>query len=138
MRVIDLYSIKPLDEVTLRTAARETPFLITVEDHYAAGGLGEAVLSALAGGPGAGGGGAAGGRGAADADTAAAAAGPAGGVGPAAAPGGAAPGAAAIAQVHILAVRKKPMSGSGEELRDFEGISAKAIVEKVKELRLRG
>ena len=43
--VIDLYSIKPLDEQTIRSLA--VP-IITVEDHFAEGGLGEAVLSALA------------------------------------------------------------------------------------------
>lgn len=48
VRVIDLYSIKPLDEETLMRAARETKTIITVEDHYAEGGLGEAVMSALA------------------------------------------------------------------------------------------
>ncbi len=48
VRVIDAYSIKPLDERTLFNAARETRAMITVEDHYAAGGLGEAVTSALA------------------------------------------------------------------------------------------
>ena len=48
VRVIDLYSIKPVDEDTLRQAARETGVLITVEDHYPEGGLGDAVLSALA------------------------------------------------------------------------------------------
>jgi len=47
VRVIDAYSIKPLDERTLLNAARETRAIITVEDHYAAGGLGEAVASAL-------------------------------------------------------------------------------------------
>jgi transketolase len=47
IRVIDLYSIKPLDEATLREAASDTGCLITVEDHYAEGGLGEAVRSAL-------------------------------------------------------------------------------------------
>ncbi|HYM00901.1 MAG TPA: transketolase C-terminal domain-containing protein, partial [Blastocatellia bacterium] len=47
IRVIDLYSIKPLDEATLRQAAAETRAIITVEDHYPAGGLGEAVMSAL-------------------------------------------------------------------------------------------
>ena len=47
LRVIDLYSIKPLDEGTLREAARATGAIITVEDHYAAGGIGEAVCSAL-------------------------------------------------------------------------------------------
>lgn len=51
IRVIDLYSIKPLDVVALQAAARETRALITVEDHYPEGGLGEAVLSALASGP---------------------------------------------------------------------------------------
>lgn len=51
IRVIDLYSIKPLDLAALQTAARETRFLITVEDHYPEGGLGEAVLSALAATP---------------------------------------------------------------------------------------
>ncbi len=47
VRVIDLYSIKPLDEETLRRAARETGALLTVEDHYAEGGLGEAVKGFL-------------------------------------------------------------------------------------------
>lgn len=48
IRVIDLYSVKPLDEATLHEAARETKTIITVEDHYSEGGLGEAVLVALA------------------------------------------------------------------------------------------
>jgi transketolase len=48
LRVIDLYSIKPLDEGALRKAARATGSVITVEDHYATGGIGEAVRSALA------------------------------------------------------------------------------------------
>jgi transketolase len=47
IRVIDLYSIKPIDEKTLRKAAKETPCMITVEDHYPEGGIGEAVRSAL-------------------------------------------------------------------------------------------
>ena len=47
IRVIDLYSIKPLDDATLREAADSTDFIITVEDHYPAGGIGEAVRSAL-------------------------------------------------------------------------------------------
>ncbi len=47
-RVIDAYSIKPIDAVTLRTAARETGRVVTVEDHWPEGGLGDAVLSALA------------------------------------------------------------------------------------------
>ncbi|MEJ7781831.1 MAG: transketolase [Solirubrobacteraceae bacterium] len=49
-RVIDLYSVKPVDVDTLVAAARECGGrLITVEDHWPEGGLGEAVLSALAG-----------------------------------------------------------------------------------------
>ncbi len=45
VRVIDCYSVKPLDEETLKTAFEETKRIITVEDHYAEGGLGEAVAS---------------------------------------------------------------------------------------------
>lgn len=48
VRVIDAYSIKPIDTATLLAAAVQTHGIITVEDHYPAGGLGEAVLSALA------------------------------------------------------------------------------------------
>ncbi len=47
LRIIDLYSIKPLDLPTLLDAGRQTKTLITVEDHYLEGGLGEAVQSAL-------------------------------------------------------------------------------------------
>jgi transketolase len=47
-RVIDLYSIKPVDEETLRQAAADTGAIVTVEDHWPEGGLGDAVLSALA------------------------------------------------------------------------------------------
>lgn len=46
-RVIDLYSVKPLDLATLHKAAAETAAIITIEDHYAAGGIGEAVAAAL-------------------------------------------------------------------------------------------
>ncbi len=46
-RVIDLYSIKPLDMATLHKAAAETAAVITIEDHYAEGGIGEAVAAAL-------------------------------------------------------------------------------------------
>jgi len=48
IRVIDLYSIKPVDAATLDEAAKATKSIITVEDHYPEGGLGEAVKSALA------------------------------------------------------------------------------------------
>jgi transketolase len=44
-RVIDLYSIKPIDEETLRSL---TSPIVTVEDHFPEGGLGEAVMAALA------------------------------------------------------------------------------------------
>ncbi|HSC73159.1 MAG TPA: transketolase [Gaiellaceae bacterium] len=47
-RVIDLYSIKPIDAETLRTAAEATGRIVTVEDHYPEGGVGDAVLAALA------------------------------------------------------------------------------------------
>ena len=47
-RVIDLYSVKPVDRETLVRAAAETGALVTAEDHWPEGGLGEAVLSALA------------------------------------------------------------------------------------------
>ena len=89
IRVIDLYSIKPVDEATLKEAARNTRAIITVEDHFAEGGLGEAVLSALA---------------------------------------------LEAASVHVLAVRRQPKSGKPEELLDFEEISYKAIVAKVREI----
>jgi transketolase len=50
IRVIDLYSVKPLDRESLLAAARATGGrLITVEDHYSQGGLGDAVLEAVAG-----------------------------------------------------------------------------------------
>ncbi|MHB8109702.1 MAG: transketolase [Syntrophorhabdaceae bacterium] len=88
IRVIDLYSIKPIDIVTLREAAQATRAIITVEDHFAEGGLGEAVESA----------------------------------------------AGSIAPVHILAVRKTPVSGKPQELLDYEEISRDAIIRKVKEV----
>jgi transketolase len=51
IRVIDLYSVKPVDEKSLVEAAKDTRFLVTVEDHYPAGGLGEAVKNVLSGLP---------------------------------------------------------------------------------------
>jgi transketolase len=48
VRVVDLYSIVPIDRATLLDSARATQGrLLTVEDHYAHGGLGDAVLSAV-------------------------------------------------------------------------------------------
>jgi transketolase len=50
VRVIDAYSIKPIDAETLRSAAQATEGnVVAVEDHWPEGGLGEAVLSALSG-----------------------------------------------------------------------------------------
>jgi transketolase len=49
IRVIDLYSVKPVDTETLLDAARATDGrIVTVEDHYDAGGLGDAVADAVA------------------------------------------------------------------------------------------
>jgi transketolase len=49
IRVIDAYSVQPIDADTLRAAARATHgAVISVEDHYAAGGLGDAVSEAIA------------------------------------------------------------------------------------------
>lgn len=93
VRVIDAYSIKPIDSATLRESADATGAIVTVEDHYPAGGLGEAVLQALA--------------------------------------------AERPVSVTVLAVHKTPMSGTGEELRDFTGISAAAIVKTVERLVMR-
>src|SRR5438128_1166566 len=47
-RVIDAYSIKPIDAETLQAAADATGRIVTVEDHFPEGGLGDAVLAALA------------------------------------------------------------------------------------------
>jgi transketolase len=91
VRVIDAYSIKPLDTPALVAAARDTGALLVVEDHYPAGGLGEAVLSALA-------------------------------------------AAGVCVPTRLLAVRAVPPSGTGEELRDHAGISARAIVAEIETL----
>ena len=48
IRVIDLYSVKPPDKATLKTAAHVTQAIITVEDHFAEGGIGEAIRSVMA------------------------------------------------------------------------------------------
>jgi transketolase len=87
-RVIDAYSVKPIDRATLTTAARETGALIVVEDHAVDGGLGDAVAAAVG----------------------------------------------AIAPIDRLAIRELPRSGSGEELLDHYGISARAIEARALEL----
>jgi transketolase len=47
IRVVDLYSLQPIDAESLTRCAHETKRMITVEDHYAAGGLGEAVAACV-------------------------------------------------------------------------------------------
>ncbi len=89
VRVIDLYSVKPLDSQTLKKAGKETKGLIVVEDHYPQGGLGEAVASSLS---------------------------------------------TTSIPVHCLAVTKLSKSGKPEELLDYEEISHRAIIDKIKEL----
>ncbi len=50
IRVIDAYSVKPIDKATLHQAARDTGGkLLVVEDHWIEGGLGDAVLEAFSG-----------------------------------------------------------------------------------------
>jgi transketolase len=89
IRVIDLYSIRPVDVPALRKAGSVTQGLLIVEDHHPEGGIAETVRSAL--------------------------------------------GNYDI-PIHSLAVTKIPKSGKPAELLDFEEISRKAIIKKVKEL----
>ncbi|PYR70788.1 MAG: transketolase [Acidobacteria bacterium] len=49
IRVIDLYSLQPIDSRSLLRCARETKRIITVEDHYCAGGIGDAVAACVSG-----------------------------------------------------------------------------------------
>jgi transketolase len=51
IRVVDFYSIHPIDSVTLKKCIAETEqkVLITVEDHFMHGGFGDFVMSALSG-----------------------------------------------------------------------------------------
>lgn len=93
IRVIDLYCVKPLDGQALAEQIAATGGrLVTVEDHWAQGGIGEAVLSSLA----------------------------AVGVSP--------------SSYRMLAVRDMPHSGKSEELVDAFGISARHIVDAVREM----
>ena len=50
VRVIDAYSVKPIDVETIRTALSETGLIVVVEDHWREGGIGDAVLDAIADG----------------------------------------------------------------------------------------
>lgn len=88
--IIDLYCIKPLDKETLLKVARNSDNkIITVEDHYLEGGLGEAVVVSLSN--------------------------------------------EGITFAH-LAVTEIPRSGKPEELLQWAGIDAEAILKTVKNL----
>jgi transketolase len=89
IRVIDAYSVQPVDAKTMIEAGRATGGrLLTVEDHYSTGGIGDAVSEAVAG---------------------------------------------AGFTVRRLAVREIPRSGQPDELLDRYGISARQIVDAVKQ-----
>jgi transketolase len=47
-RVVDLYSVKPIDKQTLLEAAAATGAILTIEDHHPEGGIGDAVLEVFA------------------------------------------------------------------------------------------
>ena len=90
IRVIDLYSIAPIDVATLKQAANATNNLVlTVEDHYIHGGLGDAVLGALS---------------------------------------------TEGIHLHKMGIQEIAHSGKPAELLDHYGISARAIIEKVKQM----
>jgi transketolase len=48
VRVVDLYSVKPIDAQTLIDAAEATGAIVTVKDHHAEGGIGDSVLEVFA------------------------------------------------------------------------------------------
>src|SRR5919201_485856 len=89
-RVIDCYSIKPIDAEMLRAALGETGLVVVVEDHWIQGGLGDAVLEAVAS------------------------------------------GGELAGRVVKIGVTSIPGSGAPEELRDWAGISATKIAERVR------
>ncbi len=91
IRVIDLYSVKPILVEMLQNSIRGTKAVITVEDHFVEGGLGEAVKTALSEG-------------------------------------------IDNTPIYSLAVKKMPHSGKPEELMEYEEISKKAIIAKVKHI----
>jgi transketolase len=92
IRVVDLYSVQPIDDGALIRCAEETKGrLITVEDHYRGGGIGEAVTTAVAGHG---------------------------------------------FTVTRLAVSEIPRSGTPEQLLDRYKISARHIVDAVKQLNV--
>jgi len=90
VRVVDAYSVKPIDaEGLLEAASQSGRRLLVVEEHYYDGGLGDAVLNGVAN---------------------------------------------SGVQVDKLAVTEIPRSGKPEELLDRYGISARCIVQKIREL----
>ena len=91
-RVIDCYSIKPIDAGALRAALSETGLVLTIEDHWIEGGLGDAALEAVAG------------------------------------------EGELSGRLVKVAVTEMPGSGTAEELRDWAGISAGRIAERVRSL----
>lgn len=92
VRVIDAYSVKPIDTEVIQKAVRETGKIIVVEDHFAEGGLADAVREAV------------------NSEQVT--------------------GDREI-QVISLAVRKRPRSGTPEELLRYEEIDAEAIVKLI-------
>jgi transketolase len=47
VRVVDMFTVKPLDTALLKRCAQETESIVTAENHNTIGGLGDAVLSGL-------------------------------------------------------------------------------------------
>ncbi len=121
IRVVDVYSVKPLDAATLHECMAATGGkLVTVEDHWAEGGIGDAVLEAIGSGD--------------TTHTLAEAR-----ATPGAPAGESGVGTISFATVplpHIvrLAVREMPGSGKPQEMIDAAGISARHIVDAVKSL----
>ncbi len=92
IRIIDAYSVKPIDRETILQAAQQTKGLIVVEDHRPSGGLGDAVLNCFS------------------------------------------DKKVVLPPFVKLAVGDLSRSGLPEELLDYHRISAKFIVEAVREL----
>ncbi|MDP9295618.1 MAG: transketolase, partial [Actinomycetota bacterium] len=90
-RVIDAYSVKPIDQKALRSAADDTELVVIAEDHWIEGGLGDAVLAALAD-----------------------------------------EGRPVSVPVLKIGVTELPGSGSPKELRDWAGISASKIAQRIR------
>lgn len=104
VRVIDLYSVKPVDAKTIIAAAKETGVLIVVEDHWPEGGLGDAVIEAFTAHEST--------KGSQIENN----------------------GSNVMPKIVKLAVKAMPGSGTPEELMDAAGITAKHIVKAVKSM----